>query len=72
MLSALGLSEVGGQEGGCPQVLTTPMGLREVGCNLIFLMVLSLVLLGCGGSFPSPTPEWGMLGDWKHLNFLFY
>lgn len=53
-------------------VPTTPVGLREAGCDLIFLMVLSLVLLGCGGSLPSPTPEWDMLGGWKHLNFLFY
>lgn len=24
------------------------------------------------GAPPLPTPELGMLGDWKHLNFLFY
>lgn len=40
-----------------------PVGLREAGCDLIFLMVLSLVLLGCGG--PSPPPHqngvcWGI------------
>lgn len=73
MFSALQLFEVGGARwgwpGACPHY---PVGLREAGCDLIFLMVLSLVLLGCGGSLPSPTPEWDMLGDWKHLNFLFY
>lgn len=61
-----------GARWGCLRILATPVGLREAGCDLIFLMVLSLVLLGCGGSLPSPTPERGMLGDWKHLNFLFY
>lgn len=73
LLSALRLSEVGGRLGGMSGTRPhQPVGLREAGCDLIFLMVLSLVLLGCGGSLPSPTPEWGMLGDWKHLNFLFY
>lgn len=49
-----------------------PVGLREAGCHLIFLMVLSLVLLGCGGCLPSPTPGRGVLGGCKHLNLLFY
>lgn len=63
---------VEGWPGHALTTLTTLVGLREAGCDLIFLMVLSLVLLGCGGSLPSPTPEWDMLGGWKHLNFLFY
>lgn len=58
-----------GRPGACPH---HPRGSQGGRCDLIFLMVLSLVLLGCGGSLPSPTPEWGMLRDWKHLNFLFY
>lgn len=49
-----------------------PMGLREARCDLIFLTVLSLVLLGCrGGSLSSPHQNGGVMGgDWKNLNFL--
>lgn len=32
-----------------------PAGLREAGCDLVFLMVLSLVLMGCGDALP---PHW--------------
>lgn len=63
LLLALRLSEARGCLG---HILTSlgGGGLREAGCDLIFLMVLSLVLLGCGGG-PSPPPHqngvcWGI------------
>lgn len=56
-----------GARWGCPRTLATPMGLREAGCDLIFLMVLSLVLLGCGGLPPLPHTRMGYVGGLEAL-----
>lgn len=56
-----------GARWGCPRTLATPVGLREAGCDLIFLMVLSLVLLGCGGSPPLPHTRTGYVGGLEAL-----
>lgn len=55
-------------------VPTTPVGLREAGCDLIFLMVLSLVLLGCGGVSLLPHTRMGYVGGLEALELfiLFY
>lgn len=47
-------------------ILTTPTGLREAGCDLIFLMVLSLVLLGYA-SFSIPHTRMGYVGGLEAL-----
>lgn len=66
MLSALRLSEVGGRT----HALTTLRVSGRPGVTSSFSWCYPWCYWGVGA--PSPTLEWGMLGDWKHLNFLFY
>lgn len=49
---------------------SSPVGLREAGATSSSSWCYPWCYWGVGA--PSPTPERGMLEDWKHLNFLFY
>lgn len=72
LLSTLRLSEVGGRVGGVWDTSSPARGSQggRMRPHLSYGAIPGAT--GVCGSLPSPTPEWGMLGDWKHLNFLFY